>query len=80
MVYCRIAIQLVQNAINCAMRSHFSFSTEYGAAKAGAACGTMKYVDKTYLDDDGFLGKYSQIFGNNLHLRMPSSPLLMSLI
>ena len=35
----------------------FFLCVDYGNVKAGERCGSMKYIDKTYLDADGFLGK-----------------------
>ena len=31
---------------------------DYGRVRAGDGSSNVKYVDKTYLDDDGFLGKF----------------------
>jgi len=31
---------------------------DFGTVKAGDRCSQVTYEDKTYLDDDGFLGKW----------------------
>jgi len=30
---------------------------DFGSVKVGERCSSMKYVDKTFIDDEGFMGK-----------------------